>query len=139
MPTRYEATRLINAPIDKVWALITDASEYSRWNDAVVSLDGTIEPGGALKLISTVDPKRTFELKVTHLEASTTMVWSGGMPLGLFTGTRTYTVAAEGTGSRFTMVEEFTGPMAPMITKAIPDMTESFETFAASVKRASEA
>ncbi len=96
-------------------------------------------PAGALKLISTVDPQRTFKLKVTHLEAPTTMVWSGGMPLGLFTGTRTYTVAAEVAGSRFTMVEEFTGPMAPLITKAIPDMTESFETFAASVKRASEA
>ncbi len=139
MPTRYEATRSIDAPVDRVWALITDASAYSQWNDAVVSLDGTIEPGGKLRLVSTLDPKRTFKLKVTQLDAPTMMVWSGGMPLGLFTGTRTYTVASEGTGSRFTMVEEFTGPMAPMITKAIPDMTESFETFAASVKQASEA
>jgi hypothetical protein len=43
------------------------------------------------------------------------MVWSRGMPLGLFKGVRTFTLAADGAATRFTMREEYTGPLLPMI------------------------
>ena len=36
-------------------------------------------------------------------------------------------------------VEEFTGPLAGLITKAIPDLTTSFDTFADGLKAAAEA
>jgi len=36
------------------------------------------------------------------------------------------------------MAEVFSGPLAPLITKAIPDMTESFEIFADGLKSAAE-
>ena len=38
------------------------------------------------------------------------MVWSGGMPLGLFTGTRTFTLTAKGDGTTdFHMQEVYAG------------------------------
>lgn len=36
------------------------------------------------------------------------------------------------------MTEEFTGPFTGLITKAIPDMTESFNQFADGLKAAAE-
>ena len=57
------------------------------------------------------------------------------MPLGLFTGQRTYTLEAEGSGTRFTMREEYTGPLAGMIFKKIPDLGPSFRQFAEGLKR----
>jgi hypothetical protein len=39
---------------------------------------------------------------------------------------------------RFTMREEYSGPMLPMIWRTIPDLGPSFDEFARSLKRAAE-
>ena len=134
------ARSTIAAAPDRVWALLTDAAAYPRWNPTVVKIEGTIAAGQKIKLVSTLDPKRTFTLKVAEVDAPRRMVWSSGMPLGLFTGRRTYTLTprADG-GTDFAMEERFSGPMAPMITRAIPDMSESFREFAQALKVAAEA
>ncbi|MDX6373851.1 MAG: hypothetical protein QOD98_2839 [Nocardioidaceae bacterium] len=140
MPVSYAGSSSISAPPDRVWARLTDAASYPQWNPTVVKLDGAIAPGQKIKLVSTLDPKRTFSLKVAELDPPRRMVWSSGMPLGLFTGRRTFTLTprADG-GTDFTMEEAFSGPMAPLITRAIPDMTESFAQFAAALKATAEA
>jgi hypothetical protein len=66
------------------------------------------------------------------------MVFLGGMPLGLFRGRRTYTLAAEAAGTRFTMREEYTGPLAGMVFKSIPDLGPSFRRFAEGLKQRAE-
>jgi len=67
------------------------------------------------------------------------MVWSDGMPLGLFKGARTFSLTPQDDGTtEFFMEEVYTGLMAPMITKSIPDMTDSFEQFADGLKAAAE-
>ncbi len=139
MPVSYAGASSIAAPPDRVWALLTDAASYPRWNPTVVKIDGTIAVGQTIKLVSTLDPKRTFKLRVAEADAPSKMVWSSGMPLGLFTGRRTFTLTPRTDGGTdFAMEEAFSGPMAPMITKAIPDMTESFAQFAAALKKAAE-
>ena len=92
MPVSYAGTSTIAAPPDRVWALLTDAASYPTWNPTVVKIDGTIAAGQKIKLVSTLDPKRTFKLKVAEIDAPRRMVWSSGMPLGLFTGRRTFTL-----------------------------------------------
>lgn len=136
----YQVARTIEAPAATIWDLLTDAERYADWNDAVISVEGPIELAATIKLVSTVDPKRTFKLKVREMRAPNHMVWTDGMPLGLFKGERTYTVSDAGDGrSDFAMIEEFSGPLAALVTKAIPDLTESFSTFADSLKTAAEA
>jgi hypothetical protein len=66
------------------------------------------------------------------------MTWVGGMPLGLFTGTRTYTLTPRDGGTEFAMEEDYTGPMAGMITKSIPDLQPSFDEFASCLKSRAE-
>ncbi|HEU5474033.1 MAG TPA: SRPBCC domain-containing protein [Actinophytocola sp.] len=139
MAASYAVRRTINASPDKVWAVLTDAAGYPEWNTAVVSLRGRIALGEKVKLVSVVDPKRTFTLKVAELDRPHRMVWASGMPFGLFKGVRTYELRPNGNdGTEFAMAEEFSGPLAPMITKAIPDLTESFEQWADGLKQASE-
>ena len=91
--------------------LLTDASSYRDWNPSIVSLDGEITPGGKIALVSTVNPKRTFKLKVTEMTTPTRMVWSDGMPLGLFKGERTYRLVERIGSTEFSMTEDFTGPL----------------------------
>jgi len=47
-----------------VWALLTKASDYTRWNSTVTSIEGNIALGEKIKLKSILDAKRTFKLKV---------------------------------------------------------------------------
>ena len=44
------------------------------------------------------------------------------MPLGLFKGVRTFTLTPRGGATRFTMREEYTGPMLPLIWRSMPDL-----------------
>ena len=104
MSRRYAVERRIDAPPERVWALLSDAAGYADWNDAVLSIEGSIEVGNTIELVSVVNPKRTFRLTVAEMDAPTRMVWTDGMPLGLFTGTRTYSLTSDGDATVFSMV-----------------------------------
>ena len=139
MPTRYHVERRIDASPERVWSLLADASTYRDWNKAVLSIEGPIVQGGTVSLVSIANPKRTFRLHVTELRPPNRMVWSDGMPLGLFKGERTYRVEPREGVTHFEMTEEYTGLLAGVFTKAIPDLTESFNLFADGLKSAAEA
>lgn len=63
------------------------------------------------------------------------MTWTGGMPLGLFKGVRTFTLMPQANGSTgFTLREEFSGLLLPLIARSIPNQTKTFEDFAAGLK-----
>ncbi len=137
--TEYGTTVTIAAPPERVWEILTDAKAFARWNSTIVSLDGTIAEGETIALVSTVNPKRTFKLAVSEVDAPNSMVWSDGMPLGLFSGRRSFTVRATTDGdTEFSMREVYSGLLAGLITKTIPDMTESFEAFAADLRTEAE-
>jgi hypothetical protein len=134
----YESTARIDARPEAVWAILTDGPEYSRWDSGVIRVEGTIAPQEKIKVVSEANPKRAFPVKVTEFAPGERMVWSGGMPLGLFKGVRTFTLTRDGTATRFVMREEYTGPMAGLIFKSIPDLGPSFQKFAEGLKRRAE-
>ena len=134
----YETSALINATPGRVWSILTDAPDYPNWNPSVDRVEGTIQPGETIKVHVKVNPCRAFPVKVTEFQPGQRMVWSGGMPLGLFKGVRTYTLSPEGGATRFHMREEYTGPLLPMIWKSIPDLGPSFEQFRSGLKAKAE-
>src|SRR5262249_16703822 len=78
-------------------------------------------------------------LKVSEYVPGKKMVWEGGMPLGLFKGERTYTLTNRTDGSvEFSMREVYSGLMAPLITRSIPDLQPSFDEFAEALKKQEE-
>jgi hypothetical protein len=135
----YDAEATIAAPPETVWAILTDAPAYTEWDNGVKRLEGTIAPGGELKITSEADPKRANPVRVTAFEPARTMTWTGGMPLGLFKGVRTFTLTPAGDGTRFAMREEFTGPMLPLIWRSMPNLGPAFARFARGLKARAEA
>jgi hypothetical protein len=121
-----------------VWGVLTDTSSYQDWNRAVLSIEGNLAPGSTIRLVSVASPKRTFNLQVTSMQAPLRMVWADGMPLGLFRGVRTYQLDPFDAGTTFSMTEEFTGPLSGLISRSIPDLTDSFNLFADGLKAAAE-
>ncbi len=126
----FHVSRHISATPERVWAVLTDASSLANGSLGITRIEGDIALGRSLKLWTEATGTRAFGLKVTTLNAPRTMVWEGGMPLGLFRGVRTFTLAEKDGGVQFEMSEVFSGLMAGLITKSIPDLTPSFERFA---------
>jgi uncharacterized protein YndB with AHSA1/START domain len=113
-----------------VWALLTNAADYPRWNSTVVSIHGEIRQGGTIELKSTLDEKRTFKLKIKEFEPEKRLVWGDSQ------GNRIYSIAqGEAGGVRFSMAEKIGGPLFPLFAKYIPPFDESFERFAADLKK----
>lgn len=138
--TRYETDIDISATPDVVWRTLTHDMPQSPSAYGIVRLQGQIAAHARIKLWSEVSPKRAFHLTVVAFEPSVKMVWRGGMPFGLFTGTRTFALSAQPQGGcRFAMQEVFSGPLSGLITRSIPDLTPSFETFAQTLKARAEA
>lgn len=137
--TNYSVARTVNAAPEAIWAILTNASAYPEWNPAVLGIEGEIADGQRISLTSIVNPKRKFKLNVTEMRAPNHMVWWDGMSMGLFRGVRSFDIVDRGDGScDFRMEEVYSGLMAPLITRSIPDMTDSFTQFADGLKQAAE-
>jgi hypothetical protein len=128
----------VHATPERIWALLTNAADFPRWNSTVTRIEGKIEPGEQLALQVPAAPGRTFKPKVTRLEPGREMVWSDGFA-PMFKGVRTFTLTPAPDGSTlFSMVEVFSGVMLPMIKRSLPDFAPVFETYAADLKREAE-
>ncbi len=135
---RFEVRRTIAALPERVWAHLTDAPGLVSGGLGMQRIEGSIALGASLKVWSAANPGRAFALRVTEFTPHRRMVWQGGMPLGLFTGVRQFTLTPSGPGTEFHMREEFSGLLAPLIGKSIPDLQPSFEQFADGLRRLSE-
>ena len=122
----------IKADAAIVWGLLTNASDYPRWNSTVISIEGKIAPGEKIQLKSILDPKRTFKLKVKEMEERKRLVWGDGQ------GNRVYAISNGNGTVVFSMTEKIGGLMFPMYAKMIPPFDQSFEQFANDLKRESE-
>ncbi|MCC6811875.1 MAG: SRPBCC domain-containing protein [Deltaproteobacteria bacterium] len=122
----------IDASPETIWALLTNAAEYPKWSSTVISIDGEIALGNKLKLKSQLDPKRTFKLAVKEFQPPRKLVWGDAM------GKRTYEVSPRGAGVTFSMREKIGGPLFPLFAKMIPSFDESFDRFAADLKKKAE-
>lgn len=138
MTKSFHVSTTISAKPDAIWSLLTDGAAWPSWNSTVDKVEGNIAPGETVKLFVKLNPGRAFPVKVTTFDAPKRMVWTGGMPLGLFKGERTYTLEPKGDLVEFSMREEFTGLLAGLITKSIPDMQPAFDDFARDLKERAE-
>ena len=134
----FSTRTIIDAPAATVWDILTDLPAWTSWNTTVISTTGTVDLGSKVAVTVTANPGRAFPVKVTDLDQPRRMVWRGGMPLGLFSGTRTFALNEVDGGTEFVMDESYTGPMATLITRSIPDLQPSFEEFASCLKARAE-
>lgn len=135
----FKATTTIHAPPEKIWSILTDGASWPQWDPSCEKIEGRIAPGEKLKAFTKLSPGRAFPVKVSEFVPHQKMTWSGGMPLGLFKGVRTFTLTPKGGDIEFTLHEVFSGPMLALMGGSIPDMTEAFQKFVEGLKRRAEA
>lgn len=136
----YSTQVAIDAPPDRVWAILTDGNRYAEWNPEIFGIEGALAAGSKItahvKLGS--GATRRVLMRVTELAAPTKMVWVGGLPFGLFVGQRTYTVRPAGGGTEFRMHLAMSGPLSGLIGKSVGDRQPEIDGFAAGLKRHAE-
>ena len=131
----FEAMATIQATPEEVWAVLVDAAEWPRWDSGVASVSGAMAPGQQVTIRTTNAPGRAFPVRVTRLDPGECLELTGGLPLGLFRGIRTYRLQPSGPATAFTMREEYRGPLRGLIARSIPDLQPAFERFAQGLKR----
>ncbi|MEL6644853.1 MAG: SRPBCC domain-containing protein [Pseudomonadota bacterium] len=131
---KYSTSIQISADRERVWSALVEGLSSNPTAFGIVRFEGDLTPNGRVKLWSEVDPKRAFSLKVQEFNAPKKMIWKGGMPFGLFTGTRTFELSRSNGLTTFDMEEVFGGPLSGLIVKSIPDLNPSFEKFAQALK-----
>ena len=135
----FSASTNIKASPDTIWRILTDAPNYPTWDPGVIRIEGTIAPGAKVTAYTKLNPNRAFPATVTEFVPGRRMAWTGGMPLGLFKGVRTFTLSPQGDGSSdFTLREEFSGPLLPLFAGSIPDQSQAFKDFVAGLKARAE-
>jgi uncharacterized protein YndB with AHSA1/START domain len=109
VPEQIERETIIAAPVERVWALLTEAEHLARWfGDAGAEID--LRPGGALSLsweqygtvrgrVIDVEAPRRFSYRWAVLRESQSEPVEGNSTLVEFT------LEAEGDGTRLRVVE----------------------------------
>ena len=135
---KFQTGRDIAASPQAIWDILTDARALQHGDTGIIAIEGEIVEGGRITLESEAAPGRRFRLTVSRVQAPQHMVWTGGMPLGLFTGRRVFTLTPIDTGTRLEVVETYSGPLVPLMARVLPDLTPSFEHFARGVAALAE-
>lgn len=130
----YSISGGLNATPERIWALLTNAADFPRWNSTVTSITGRIAAGEKIALKAKIAADRVFNLTVTDVVPNRSMVWRDGSA-PMFTGVRTFTLAPASDGTTFTMSEVYSGLMLPLIAGSLPDFRQTFEQYYADLKR----
>src|SRR5262245_17111485 len=127
----------IQATPVRVWALLTDAPNFPRWNSTITGIDGQIGDGQRIR-IHAPGTNRTFTPRISIGVPNGRMTWTGGFA-PLFKGVRTFELTPSGVSSTiFVMQERFSGLMLPLIGRSLPDFGPVFERYAHDLKREAE-
>ena len=63
----------IEASLSIIWKILTNLEEYPQWTTTIISLSGVLIEGEKIVLISILDPKRKFKLKIKKMEKNSWM------------------------------------------------------------------
>ncbi|MGY1778862.1 SRPBCC family protein [Geodermatophilus sp. SYSU D01036] len=137
----------IDAPPERVWAVLTDLPAYAEWNPFVTEAAGAVVEGGRLSV--RVPPVNAFvrsDLRPTVRQVvplRRLRVWSRldrlGVP-GLFSVEHTVTLTDHGGGVRLWQQDRFGGLLAPLLVRSLNQhRLAAFHAMVAALKRRAEA
>lgn len=136
----FESICTINASPTTVWTILTEPRGYSEWNPEIIGIDGRFALGERITAQVRIGSGavRRVPMRVTALESPTRMEWTGGLPLGLFVGRRTFTVMPNANGVEFRLHLRMSGPLASLIGKSVGDRQPEVDSFSAGLKARAE-
>ena len=131
MPTHELRTEIeIAAPIDRVWAILSDFAAYPSWNPMIVALEGTLALGAPL--VARMRPpgstrEMTFKPHVSALDPGERFAWLGSLPIpGLFAGEHSFELSSLAPQRvRLLHGERFRGLLVPLLRKSLDGATRA--------------
>lgn len=118
---------IINAPAEKVWAVLTDFENYPDWNPFVQKIEGKPIVGQTLRVeLNNGKGVSVFKPKVLTAAPNQAFEWLGSLPIpGIFNGQHYFKLEAIGTDQiKFIHGENFSGLLAGFIMKQIGEQTQ---------------
>jgi hypothetical protein len=135
---------VIAAPVDRVWHILIDLSNYAAWNSYLVRVDGEARAGAQLTVHSV--PRPGMEAVAAPVQVISVdpyaMRWEGGLPdRNRFKGDHWFRLSETEAGDTlFTHEEHFSGSEADAILGQYGTMIEAaFHRFNADLKAATAA
>ena len=112
---------VIDAPPERVWAVIIDFPSYAEWNSQLAWLGGTAAPDATLKLRLSADGAEPYEFQpvVSHFEPNVRFAWLArtGAPR-VFDGEHFFELESlPGGKTRLVNREHYSGLLAPIIQR----------------------
>jgi hypothetical protein len=132
----------IDAPPERVWAVVTDFAAYPEWNPFIRRIGGELRQGARLAV--QIEPPgarpTTFKPTVRAVEANRELRWLGRLLLpGVFDGEHSLRIEPlEGGRCRFVQSERFTGVLVGVVKGMLAKTEAGFEQMNAALKARAE-
>ena len=117
----------IQAPVEKVWQILTDTDQYNEWNPFIKSLQGSLREGERIQVeLQPADKKSmTIRPKIVSIQKDKELRWKGRLIMpGIFDGEHIFELTElEDHSTRFIHREKFSGILVPLLRKMLNDNT----------------
>jgi hypothetical protein len=122
---------MIDAPAEKVWAVLTDFDRHPRWNPFIKAISGDKRSGGKLRVhIVPPDSKgMVFKPQIVKYKENIELRWKGKLLVpGLFDGEHYFILSkSENNKTEFVHGELFSGILTGLFSKSLEKTKEGFE------------
>ena len=111
----------VSAAPPEVWRVLTDTAAFPAWNPFIRRLQGDLVIGGRITIqLGDGDDATSFHPRLLAVTPERELRWRGGFWLhGIFDGEHSFTMAPDGSGTRFVQSERFSGLLAGPLTRDI--------------------
>src|SRR5919108_4059469 len=128
----------IDAPVERVWTILTDFQDFEKWNPFIVRAEGQLRRGERLAVTIRPPGRRatTFRPTVVTHEPNRELRWLGRLVVpGIFDGEHSHEVESL-PGGRTTYIqrERFTGILVGVVGGIIRDTEKGFREMSEALK-----
>jgi len=132
----------IDAPPDRVWAVVTDFAAYPEWNPFIRRISGELHEGAKLEVRIELPGARamTFKPTIRAVEANRELRWLGRLVVpGVFDGEHSLRIEPlDGARCRFLQSERFTGLLVGLAKGTLTKTEAGFEQMNTALKARAE-
>ena len=138
--TDYSVSIDIQAPPDRVWAIMSDVRRWHEWTASITSIrrldEGPLKVGSRAMVRQPKVPPALW--RVTEIEEGRRFTWVTGTPIARATGR--HSVEPVDGGSRATLSLEYSGILGALFARLLDDINRRYLTMEANgLKARSEA
>ncbi len=139
---RIETTIDVNAPVARVWAVLTDFSRMPSWNPFIKSISGSLAPGTRLSVYIAPPGKSGMRFKPTVLSVrpERELRWLGHLLVsGIFDGEHYFLLEPIGEDrTRLTQGEKFSGLLVGLVSGTLSATEAGFRAMNEALRQEAE-